>query len=128
MSCSTVRLLLALMPALVMCQEALEADCQRKLGASAEDLQITRELRLPESRLQMCLYDCILQGVGFSDGRQFNRDGYLSFSLVNVDRKRQPMVREMGEKCDGISNEHDCCQLAADIVACLREGMLQYAV
>lgn len=106
--------------------QTIDEACQQKLGASDEDVQATRRLEYPLNRLQMCLYDCIFQAAGYSDGRRFQRETYLKLAQASADKDRHETLREIAEHCDGISNKDDSCQLAADIVGCLRGQILKH--
>ncbi|KAL1374215.1 hypothetical protein pipiens_004962 [Culex pipiens pipiens] len=96
-----------------------EKRCQEQVGASEEDVEMFQSMQQPEELTTKCYYDCMMQKVGYSDGKRFNREGFVHtmMQVAKNDQQRQA-IQHLAEQCDGTEND-DPCELAADIVACL---------
>lgn len=93
-------------------------------GATQEDADaVLKHLKSPESRAQKCFLACIFEHGRTSDGKRFVTEVFLENGekFAGNDQKRLDSVREAAERCDGVEND-DRCELAADIVACLKDS------
>ncbi|XP_052562500.1 general odorant-binding protein 19d-like [Culex pipiens pallens] len=96
-----------------------EKECQKQVDASEEDVEMFRSLQQPEEHTTKCYYDCMLQRINYSDGKRFNREGFVhTMTQVAKNEQQRKAIQHLAEQCDGTEND-DPCELAADIVACL---------
>lgn len=102
---------------LIKSEENAFQACIEQEGASKVDADVVRKLNVPQTYIQKCLYACMFEQSGTSDGQQFDKETFLANAgkMANVDQKA---VQRMADRCDGVEND-DRCELAADIVACL---------
>lgn len=97
-----------------------EESCRDQEGASDVDVAMFQSLQTPETKTTKCYYSCIMQFLGYHDGRRFDKEGFLGTMLAasKTEQTRQ-IMRRLAEQCDGTEND-DPCELAADIVDCIR--------
>lgn len=103
--------------------EEVQQACIKQEGASQDDVNFLKQMELPDSQARKCFYACVLEKMGASDGKRFDKKGFLSYgeSVTNSDEKIMKNVRAMAESCGGTENE-DRCELAFEIMACFRNG------
>ncbi|KAL9693365.1 hypothetical protein quinque_012650 [Culex quinquefasciatus] len=97
-----------------------ERNCQMRQRASDKDVEMFHTMQRPVERTTKCYYDCMMQVMGYSNGKRFIRDRFEDIYLSaakNDDQRRT--IRHLADKCDGTEHD-DACELAADIVACIR--------
>lgn len=98
--------------------------CKEAEGASDDDVEAMIDDVMPESQVQKCFHSCVQQQFGVSDGQKFLKQGFLEIMMMAVgdDKQQQGHAKEVAEECDGVANE-DRCQLAVDIMTCVKQGM-----
>ncbi|XP_039437605.1 general odorant-binding protein 56a-like [Culex pipiens pallens] len=101
--------------------EQVKQACMEQEGVSQADADLFNKMDKPVTRPQKCFYACMFERFGTSDGHRFDTEVFLENSekLAQNDQKMLNAAREMAERCDGVENE-DRCELAADILNCLR--------
>uniref|UniRef100_A0A1Q3FRX2 Putative odorant-binding protein 56e n=1 Tax=Culex tarsalis TaxID=7177 RepID=A0A1Q3FRX2_CULTA len=100
--------------------------CKESEGATDDDVTAMIDDVMPESQVQKCFHSCVQQQFGVSDGAKFLKEGFLEIMMMvySEDEQKQGYAKEVAEECDGVANE-DRCQLAVDIMTCVRQGMDQ---
>ncbi|XP_058823631.1 general odorant-binding protein 19d-like [Topomyia yanbarensis] len=102
----------------------LAQDCKASEGATDADVEDLVEDKMPETQVQKCFHSCMQQQFGISDGKQFSKKGFVQISamMFKKDEEKLNVAKEVAEECDGTAND-DRCELAVDIMTCIRSGL-----
>ncbi|XP_021705225.1 general odorant-binding protein 19d [Aedes aegypti] len=99
-------------------------ECKKKEGATDEDVEALLEDKTPETEVQKCFLSCFQHQFQISDGKRFNKDGFMQLSamMFGEDQEKMATAEEIAEECSSVENA-DRCQLSVDIKECVEKAM-----
>ncbi|XP_065073206.1 general odorant-binding protein 19d [Ochlerotatus camptorhynchus] len=103
---------------------SMTEECMKQEGASEDDVEAMLEDKTPETKVQKCFLSCCQQQFNISDGKKFNKEGFLELCgmMFKEDDEKMKIAEEVGEECSTVENE-DRCQLSVDIKKCVETGL-----
>nr|XP_019528891.2 general odorant-binding protein 19d-like [Aedes albopictus] len=99
-------------------------ECKKQEGATDDDVEAMIEDKTPETQVQKCFLSCFQQQFQVSDGKKFNKDGFMQLCgmMFGDDEEKMKTAEEVADECSSVENA-DRCQLSVDIKDCVEKGL-----
>ncbi|XP_062565501.1 general odorant-binding protein 19d-like [Armigeres subalbatus] len=98
-------------------------ECKKQEGASDQDVEAIIDDKTPETQVQKCFLSCFQQQFQISDGKKFNKEGFMQLCgmMFGEDEEKMSIAEEVANECVGVENA-DHCQLSVDIKECIEKA------